>query len=79
MIYKKKVTSYNAPTTTKEGTRNYGTFDTQSTTISEVPIEDINVVSFDSDDVKVSNTKGDKLDTKHDPKELAKKLKKLKK
>ncbi len=40
---------------------------------------DINIVNFDNDSVSSSNTSGDKLSTKQDPKELAKKLKKLKK
>ena len=49
------------------------------TGISEVPIEDVNVVNFDKDKVKSSNVKGYKLKSKEDPSELAKKLRKLKK
>ena len=83
VIYKKNFGSSTNPVEVNikeaDKKRSYGTFDTQSTTVTEVPIEDINIVNFDNDKVKAANTKGDKLSTNQDPKELAKKLKKLKK
>jgi len=88
VIYKKKL-SVNTQSSSQPievnvsgaGAGNQGQSHTagSSSVLKEVPIEDINVVNFDSDKIKSSKVKTEKVKTKQDPNELAKKLKKLKK